>query len=188
MGPLEQIFDSIRDVIQGHWVKFVTGLAFMAFGWYLGKRRARAEWRKKEFYGRLNVSLNILKPGEPLLIRTLLEKSCEEIFLNKVAVETVVDAARKTTERNPILPLPKKDYWYYLNAVLNEVAEMCAAGAIRTRKIRAMTVRKDVLTNLPAEPPAFERPWHNNRWDTLKILAEQYKADPELFMEVELSV
>ena len=213
MGPLEQIFDSIRDVIQGHWVKFVTGLAFMALGWYLGKRRARAEWRKKEFYGRLNVSLNILKPGEPLLIRTLLEKSCEEIFLNKVAVETIVDAARKTTERNPLLPLPKKDYWYYLNAVLNEVAEMCAAGelrrdlgqpvvtgrylicltseaagAIRTRKIRAMTIRKDVLTNLPAEPPTFERPWHNNRWDTLKILAEQYKVDPEQFMEVELSV
>jgi hypothetical protein len=63
-----------------------------------------------------------------------------------------------------------------------------AAGAIRTRKIRAMTIRKDVLTHLPAEPPAFERPWHNNRWDTLKILAEQYKADPEQFMEVELSV
>jgi hypothetical protein len=63
-----------------------------------------------------------------------------------------------------------------------------AAGSIRTRKIRAMTVRKDVLTNLPAEPPAFERPWHNNRWDTLKILAEQYKANPEQFMEVELSV
>ena len=51
-----------------------------------------------------------------------------------------------------------------------------------------MTIQKDVLTNLPAEPPAFERPWHNNRWDTLKILAEQYKADPEQFMEVELSV
>ena len=60
------------------------------------------------------------EPGKPLLIRTLLEKSCEEIFLNKVAVETIVAAARKTTERNPLLPLPKEDYWYYLNAVLNE--------------------------------------------------------------------
>jgi hypothetical protein len=213
MGALEEVFDFIRDVIAGHWVKFLTGLGFMAVGWWIGKRRARAEWRKKQFYDRLNVSLNILKPGEPLLIRTLVEKSCEEIFLNKVAVETVIDAARRTTERNPILPLPKHDYWYYLNAVLNEMAEkfsvgelkrdlgqpvttgrylICltseAAGAIRTRKIRAMTVRKDVLLNLPAEPPPFERPWHSNRWDTLKALAEEYKRDPEQFMEVELSV
>lgn len=210
---LQQFFDSVRDLIQDHWIKFLTGIGFMALGWFIGKRRARAEWRRKDFYGRLNVSLNVLQPGKPLLIRTLIEKSCEEIFLNKVAVETVMDAARHTTEKNPILPLPKDDYWYYLNSVLNEMAEkfaagelqrdlgkpvvsatylVCltseAAGAIRTRKIRAMTIRKDVLTALPAEPPAFERPWHNNRWDTLKILAEQYKANPEQFMEVELSV
>ena len=213
MGALEQLFDFVRDTIQGHWVKFATGLAFMALGWFLGKRRARSQWQKKQFYDRLNVSLNILQPGKPLLIRTLIEKSCEDVFLNKVAVETVLSAARKTTERNPILPLPKSDYWYYLNAVLNELAEkfavaelkrdlgqpvvtekylICltseAAGAIRTRKIRAMTIRKDVLTALPAEPPAFERPWHSNRWDTLKILAEEYRRDPEQFMEVELSV
>ena len=213
MGPLEQIFDFIRDLIHGHWVKFITGLLFLAIGWIIGKRRARSEWRKKEFFGRLNVSLNILKPGEPLLIRTLLEKSCEEIFLNNVAVETVVAAARTTTEKDPIIKLPKEDYWYYLNAVLNELAEqfslgelkrdmgqpvvtvkylICltseAAGAIRTHKIRAMTIRKDVLINLPIEPPAFERPWHSNRWDTLKILAELYKADPDKFMEVDLSI
>jgi hypothetical protein len=213
MGVLQEVFDSVRDLIAGHWVKFLTGLAFMAVGWWIGKRRARAEWRKKQFFDRLNISLNILTPGQPLLIRTLVEKSCQEIFLNKVAVETVLDAAKRTTERNPILPLPRNDYWYYLNAVLNEMAEkfsvgelrrdlgqpvttgrylICltseAAGAIRTRKIRAMTVRKEVLLNLPADPPPFERPWHSNRWDTLKVLADEYRRDPEQFMEVELSV
>ena len=71
MGPIEQVFDFIRDLIQGHWVKFLTGLAFMAVGWFIGKRRARSEWRKKEFFGRLNVALNILVRGEPLRIRTL---------------------------------------------------------------------------------------------------------------------
>jgi hypothetical protein len=213
MDVLRQVLDFVRDQIHDHWLKFLMGLAFMAIGWMLGKRRARAEWRKKEFFSRLNVSLNIIQPGQPLLIRTLIEKSCDDIFLNKVAVETIIAAARKTTSRNPILPLPKDDYWYYLNAVLNEMAEKFAlgelkrdlgqpivsarylicltsehAGTLRTHKIRAMTIRKDVLTALPAERPPLERTWHDTRWETLKILAEQYQANPDEFMEVELAV
>ena len=213
MGALEQVLASLRDLIVDHWVKFLTGLGFMAVGWLIGKRRARAEWRKKEFYGRLNVSLNILEPGQPLRIRTLIEKSCQDVFLNKVAVETVLAAARETTVSDPILPLPKEDYWYYLNAVLNELAEkfavgtlkrdlgkpvstavylICltseAAGDVKTRKVRAMTIRKDVLLALPETPPPFERESHHNRWDTLKVLAARYRTRPEQFLEVELSV
>ena len=210
---LQQVFDFIRDQIIDHWVKFLTGLAVLAVGWFLGKRRARADWRRKTFYDRLNVSLNIVEPGKPLLIRTLLEKSCQEVFLNKVAVETVVAAAQRTSAGNPILPLPKDDYWYYLNAVLNELAERFAtgelkrdlgvpvvtkrylicltsevAGDIRTRKLRAMVVGKALLESLPADPPEFERPWHHNRWDTLKVMAAAYRENPHQFLEMEISV
>ena len=213
MSVLEQVFAFLRDQIIDHWVKFLTGLAVLAVGWFLGKRRARSEWKRKTFYDRLNVSLNIIEPGKPLRIRTLLEKSCQEVFLNKVAVETVIAAGQRTTARNPILPLPKDDYWYYLNAVLNELAERFApgevkrdlgvpvvtkkylicltsevAGDLRTRKLRAMVIGKELLESLPAEPPEFERPWHHNRWDTLKVMAQAWRENPHEFLEMEISV
>jgi hypothetical protein len=210
---LEQFLAAISDFIHDNWVKFLTGLALMAVGWLLGKRRARAEWKNKEFLHRLNVSLNILKAGQPLLIRTILEKACSDIFLNAVAVEKVTAAARKTTEQQPLLPLPKEDYWYYLNAVLNEVAErfshgelkrdlgeavrtekylICltseASGEIRTRKVRAMLIQKRVLESLPAEPPRFEHPSHTFRWQTLKILADEWRKNPHHFLEMDISL
>jgi len=209
---VEDILSVLSGYLHDHWIKFVTAGAFMVAGWFLGKRRARAEWRKKEFLGRLNISLNIVRDGK-LLIRTLIEKSCEEIFLNAVAVEAVTDAARRTTAADPILPLPEADYWHYLNAVLNEVSEKFAegelrrdmglpvtkevyllcltcesAGEMKTRKIRAMMVRKSALENLPTEAPALESPSHSTRWETLRQLAGAWKATPQRFLAVELCV
>ena len=203
---IETIFDHLND----NWVKFVTAGLFMAVGWFFGKRRARAEWHKKEFLGRLNVSLNMIRDGK-LLLRTMLEKSCEEIFLNQVAVTAVLEAARHTTAEDPLLPLPKDDYWYYLNSVLNEVAEKFAegqlrrdletpartetylicltcevAGEMKTRKIRAMMIRRKLLENLPTEQPILERPTHNVRFRTLTQLAAAWKATPERFIEMEI--
>jgi hypothetical protein len=168
--------------------------------------------KKGEFLDRLNISLNTLVGGK-LLIRTLVEKSCRDVFLNKVAAVAISSASRKTTPADPLLPLPAGDYWYYLNSVLNEVAErfaegavkrdmglpvtierylICltseAAGEIRTRKVRAMVVQKKLLTNLPAEPPKFERPTHSVRWESLKILSAIYAKSPEKFLDIEICV
>ena len=137
----------------------------------------------------------------------LIEKGC----YRKAAAKTVVATAKRTTEDDPILPLPKGDCWQYLNAVLNEVSERFAAGHIkrdlglpfergeyllcltceraglvRTHKIRGMLVRKSLLTNLPEEEPEYESPWHVTRWDTLRHLAQQYEKNPHQFMEVEI--
>lgn len=209
---MQEIIETIFEHLEAHWVKFVTAAAFMALGWYFGKRRARAEWRRKEFFDRLNVSLNSFRDGK-LLIRTLLEKTAQEVFLNSVASETVIDAARKTTEENPILPLPEDDYWYFLNAVLNEVAEkfsegqirrdaggsvvtcmytLCltseCAGDIKTRKVRAMLVQTALLDNLPEKAPAFEQQNHATRWMTLNQLAAARKKHPHQFLDVEICV
>uniref|UniRef100_A0A7C2K1T3 Uncharacterized protein n=1 Tax=Schlesneria paludicola TaxID=360056 RepID=A0A7C2K1T3_9PLAN len=210
---LEQLNEFLSDQIHDHWLKVLMGLGLMLVGWFLGKYRARGEWRRREFFHRLNVSLNILQPGQPLRIRTLIEKPCSEIFLNSAASEAVLAAARRTTATNPLLPLPKDEYWFYLNAVVNEVAEKFAVGELRrdlglpvtmakylicltcenvgelrTRKIRAMVIKKSTLQSLPKEVPTFENPWHKTRWETLQILSAEYAKNPHQFIELELAV
>jgi hypothetical protein len=210
--PVEQIWDSVLTYLKDHWVQLLVAVGSAGLGWVFGKRRARSQWRKREFYDRLNVSLSSIRDGK-LLIRTLIEKRCDEVFLNRVATETVLAAAHRTTADDSLLSLPEDDYWFYLNAVLNEVAEhfaegqlrrdaggevVCAtyllcltcenAGGIRTRKVRAMMVQKTLLENLPSETPRFESPTHSTRWDTLRQLAAARKTYPGRFLEVEICV
>lgn len=210
---IEQFLALIAGFIHDNWVDVLIGFVFMALGWFFGKRRAQSNWRKREFLHRLNVSLNLLAPNQPLQIRTLLEKSCDAVFLNAVATENVSKAARHTRSDNPLLPLPQADYWQYLNAVLNEVAEkfsinevrrdlglpvtrgtylICltckCAGEMRTRKVRAMVIQKKHLENLPETQPNFEHATHITRWETLKVHAQQYKKNPWQFLEVELCI
>jgi hypothetical protein len=207
---MQDLIRTLVEQIEEHWIKFVTAALFMGIGWFFGKRRARGEWARREFLDRLNVSLTTVSGGT-LLIRTIIEKSCREVFLNVVAAEAINVAARRTTLDNPILPLPKDDYWYYLNAILNEVAEKFSAGQIkrdlglpvetaryaicltceragtvRTQKVRAMMVRKELLQSLPPETPRFESPTHAVRWETLQFLAKAYREQPHQFLEVEL--
>lgn len=209
----DQFFSAISDFIHDNWMKVLTGFVLMGLGWFFGKRKARSDFRKREFFHRLNVSLNLLLPGEPLQIRTILEKTCGEVFLNAVATDTVATAARRTRADNPLLPLPQADYWFFLNAVLNEIAEkfsvgevrrdlglpatrgkylICltceCAGEMRTRKVRAMVILKKHLDNLPETQPVLEHASHITRWETLKVMSEQYKKNPWQFIELDLSV
>ena len=207
---MSELIETLFEQFEEHWVKFITAALFMGVGWFFGKRRAKSEWAKKEFLDRLNVSLTSIDDGT-LKIRTIIEKACQEVFLNTVAAEAINAAARQTTEDNPLLPLGEDDYWYYLNAVLNEIAEKFAegqirrdlglpvevgtylicltcekAGAVRTQKVRAMVVRKSLLANLPEKTPKFESPNHSTRWETLQFLAKTWKTAPHQFLEVEL--
>lgn len=209
---MDEILKTITDAFFNHWGKVAVGATFMVVGWLAGWWRARQNWKKKEFFGRINFSLNSIH-DETLKIRTIMEKSCEEVFLNKVAVSTILDAASRTTESDPIVPLPTDDYWFYLNAALNEVSEKFAEGfmrrdaghdltastyvlcltnekdgAIRTRKVRAMLIRKEDLLNLPEEVPQLESKNHMTRWRTLQHMAETFAAKPQQFFEVELVI
>jgi len=209
---MDDFLKTVSDYIQQHWLKAVTAAVFLGIGWLFGKYRARQQWEKKEFLDRLNISLNTIADGK-LLIRTLAEMPCEEVFLNSVAVKRLLAAAGKTTEADPIVPFAKDDYWYYLNSVLNEISEQFAlgllkrdmgvdvrketyvlcitnecAGDLRTRKIRAMVIKKSLLTGLPEKPPAFESPNHHTRWKTLGQLAAAYEKDRFRFLEMEICV
>lgn len=206
---------SVWQFVEDKWIEVLGGILLAGIGWWLGRSRSRSQWQKREFLDRLNVSLNILRPGQPLQIRTLLEKKCDEIFLNATGVENVLRAARHTKPDNPLLPLPAEEYWFYLNAVLNELSERFAygqirrdmglpvtlcqyvicltcecAGELRTRKVRAMVIQKQTLEQLAAKQltmPTLERPSHTTRWDTLEILAAEYLKRPYQFLEIELA-
>ena len=207
---MDKIVEAVTDLIEDHWVTFLTGLGVMAIGWIVGNWRAKRRWEKKEFFDRLNVSLNSISDGT-LRIRTILEKTCLDVFLNSVAAAEIVDAAQKTTEQDATLPLPKADYWYYLNSVLNEVAEKFAAGVVRrdmgletkstrylicltnecagdvrTRKVRAMLVQKSLLEKLPEKCPKLEAASHATRWQTLQRLAAELQKSPWKFLEMEI--
>ena len=209
---MEDFISTVRDLATQHGIKVLSAAAFTGAGWLIGRWRASQSWKKREFFNRLNISLNSLHDGK-LLIRTVLEKTCEDILLNKVAVERLIKAAQQTTKDNPLIPVPKDDRWFYLNAVLNELSETFAAGLfrreagkphdafrylicltnecdgeVRTRKVRAMVIRKDSLINLPKEQPMLESPNHGIRWKTLQQMQKQYTADPTNFIEAEIVV
>jgi hypothetical protein len=130
-------------------------------------------------------------------------------------VDKVEAAARATTADKPVMPIPKDDRWFLLNFVLNAVAEHFVAGHIRQdtgqpvttvryalfltcelvgderiRKVRAMLVRQDLLTDFPYldTMPRLENPWHADRIKTLRYAAELYKKEPDNFLTLEVCV
>lgn len=209
---IDQFLHTVQDYIKDHAVKLITGLVLMAIGWFFGRQRAAAAWKKQEFLDRINLSLNTIDNGT-LKIRTLSEKRCIEVFLNSVAAAKIRTFAEKTTVSDPMLPIPADEIWFFLNSVLNDLSEQFAegllkrdmgvavktaiyvialtcecAGEMRTRKIRAMVIQKSLLQNLPKELPQFEGPNHRTRWATLQALAAEYAKNPNRFLEVELVV
>ena len=190
-----------------------TVVSFVAGRWW-GKHRARKEWQRKQFLGRVMVSLNSFA-DDTLKIRTIFERSLEEVFLNPVAIDKVRRASLLTKVDNPLLPMEPKDRWYLLNFVLNAVAEkFCTqlvrfdagqplkpvaylvfltcevVGEDRIRKVRAMMVRKDVLADFPYRDgmPKLEQQWHEDRILTLRRAAELYKQEPDNFLTLEVYV
>lgn len=211
-SPMQQLVEVIEDLISDHWLKILTAVGFSLMGWSVAHWRASQSWQRREFFERINFSLSSISDGT-LRIRTLSEKSCTEIFLNEYAIRQLSKLMAQTTPEDPVVPIPKDDCWYFLNAVLNELSEQFAtgliareagktvgsaqylicltnecAGDIRTRKLRAMVVRHDLLLNLPEETPAFESPTHAIRWKTLQQLNLRYAKEPWRFLELELVV
>src|SRR5262249_55453825 len=158
----------------------ISTVASFVLGRWWGSRRARREGEKKHFFGRINISLNLFTEGR-LKIRTIFERSLEEVFLNGVAVEKIRAASLRTTIDDPLLPLAKEDCWYLLNFVLNAVAEHFSAGVVRQdaghpvrtvnyaicltcevvgedriRKVRAMLIRQELLQDFPYQAKMTE--------------------------------
>jgi hypothetical protein len=190
-----------------------TVVSFLA-GRIWGAYRARQQWARKDFLGRIIVSVNLLQEGK-LRIRTIMEHPLETIFPNALAVEKIRAAAEKTTKDNPMMPIHKEDCWFLLNFVLNSVAEHFTAGVVkmdaglpvtkvryalfltcevlgeeRIRKVRALMLRKELLETFPYEDtmPELENPWHADRIVTLRRAVSAFKTNPEYFLFLEVCV
>ena len=190
-----------------------TVLSFVAGRWW-GRYRARQQWQQKQFLGRIIVSLNTFADGW-LKIRTVFERSLEEVFLNPVAIEKVRSGSLRTTPDNPLIPIAKEDRWFLLNFVLNAVAERFSTGMVcydagqplkpvtylifltsevvgedRLRKVRAMMLRKELLLNFPYldSMPQLEQQWHRDRISTLRRAVEMYQKEPDNFLPIEIYV
>ena len=206
--------DFTRRIIVTVLVAAVTSAATFFFTWWWARRRALKQWASKEFLDRIIVSINIFADGY-LKIRTVLERSLDEVFLNRVAVQKVLAAAKATSVDKPVMPVPREDRWFLLNFVLNAVAEHFVAGHIkqdagqpvttvkyalfltcelvgdeRIRKVRAMLVRADLLADFPYKDsvPKLENPWHEDRIRTLRHAAELYAKEPDNFLVLEVCV
>lgn len=204
----------VKRVVVTILVAATTSTATFFAGRWWGRYKAGRQWAAKEFLDRVIVSLNIFADGA-LKIRTVLERSVHEVFLNRVATEKVEAAARATTPDKPVLAIAKADRWFLLNFVLNAVAEHFVAGNIRQdvgqpvtvvkyalfltcehvgderiRKIRAMLIRHDMLAGFPymTGMPRLENPWHEDRIKTLRYAADLYQKEPDNFLTLEVCV
>lgn len=209
---MKQIFESLWEYFAGNWPELIWIVAAAGVASYLAGKRSRSQWNRRDFLDRLNVSLTSVRDGK-LKIRTILEMNVNDIFLNRSAAARIVELSKRTTQADPLIPIPEQDLWYYLNAVLNEISERFAVGHlradagmetnsqeylvcltcertgdVRTQKIRAMAVRKALLENLPTEEPSYESPNHATRWKTLRFMADRYRKSPEQFLSIELSL
>jgi hypothetical protein len=193
---------------------FATSVLSFIVGRWWGNYQAKKQWQKKQFLGRIIVTLNSFTDGW-LKIRTIFERSLEEVFHNSVAIDKIRAASLRTTVDNPLLPIAKEDRWYLLNYVLNAVAERFSSdlmrydagqplrpvtyllfltcevlGDDRIRKVRAMMLRKDLLEQFPYHDsiPKLEHEWHSDRVVTLRRAAELYQKEPDNFISVEIYV
>jgi hypothetical protein len=167
MDFLQRFSESMRP----HWntiALIVTWVGIAIAYW-----RRRAQWRRKHFLARVNFSLNYVA-GDSLAMRTLLETTASQVWLNEYGVGLVNAAARRATIEQPFLLLPDPDDRDFANrAALNILSERFAEtylaaslgrptftvphvfgitcekyGDIRTLKLRVLVIAEQALVDL----------------------------------------
>lgn len=208
---MHELLELLNELIVDHWSKILAGVLFLFIGASIGRLRARREWKTRQFKDRLNISLNFIQ-GSTLAIRTFKEVYLREVIRNDTAVALVQKAAKKTTVESPILKLGE-DSWFVLNEVLNYISGimgpwllqegnagtqnyvLCLTyevdGPVRTRKVRAMLMKKHMLENWKETSRLIKlaSPNHQTRVNTLNALSYMWNGSyKEGFIELSLPV
>jgi hypothetical protein len=167
MDALWHFFEVIRPHLPLVTLAFTwAGIAYVAW-------RRRGQWRRKQFLAQVNFSLNYVA-GNDLAMRTLLETTAGQVWLNDYGVRLVLAAARKVSVGQPFLVLPDaKDQEFVVRAALNALSERFAEaylaaslglpvrtasyvfgiscekyGEIRTLKVRVLLIAEQTLNDL----------------------------------------
>src|ERR1700683_5010284 len=116
--------ETLKEVI--NWIIPHTAAIGLALTWagiawvYI---RRRSAWAQKEFADQVNFSLNYVI-NETLAMRTLLECTVKEVWLNEFGVKKVRAAASQTTETQPFVLLgDQADREFVNRAVQNTLSE-----------------------------------------------------------------
>jgi hypothetical protein len=167
MDHLLRFFEFMRP----HWNTAALVLTWLGIG--IAYLRRRSRWRKKQFLARVNFSLNYVA-GDGLAMRTLLESTANDVWLNEYGVALVLAAARRAPVEQPFLTLTDPDDRDFANrAVLNVLSERFAEtylaaslgrpvvtaphvfgitcekyGDIRTLKLRVLIMAEQTLVEL----------------------------------------
>lgn len=168
----------------------ITGFAL----WF----KARKEWKKSKFEGRINISLNTVDAGV-LRIRTLIEAPVKDVVLSAYARKLMKKASRRTTLKNEFLCFDdEKDSWLVYNEIRNTISglysEQLISAAIRGKKteekflialtwerdsetfiqkIRVLMIQESLLNRIHWEHVNPEVPWHAARLKALVKVKEQ---------------
>ena len=139
--------------------------------------KRRYDWRQRRFTQQVNFSLNSLTETNgtsTLLLRTLLEDSAAQVWINDYGVGRVLKAARRTTVENPFLQIAElRDRDLAMIAVLNVLSERFSDafvaqvlgipavtdtflfgltweryGEMKTQKLRVMVIKRSDLQTM----------------------------------------
>lgn len=172
METLLQIWDFIR----GHVSTIILILTWI--GIVLVYVRRRSDWMRKSFMSQVNFSLNFIQNGQ-LCLRTLLETTAPQVWLNSYGIRKVFKAASRTRPDQPFIILnDEEDMGFARRAVLNVLSEKFAEVYLaqgmglpvkiarfvfaitfenfpdmRTRKIRILIMEVESLKKLFIETP-----------------------------------
>ncbi len=113
------------DLLLDHWELALLVATWSVIGILAAKRRY--DWQQRRFAQQVNFSLNTLIDeggARMLLLRTLLEESAQQVWINDYGVRRVLKAARRTTVDRPFLQIADaRDRDMVMVAVLNVLSE-----------------------------------------------------------------
>jgi len=122
MNVLWEVIDYARQNIGFGTLGMLATWCGIAWVWY----RKRADWSRKEFLRQINFSVSYVADGK-LVIRTLLETSAQQVWLNDRGVQQIIRAAARTTPTQPFIRLADPgDMAFLYRAVLNVLSEKFA--------------------------------------------------------------
>jgi hypothetical protein len=204
------------DYMRPYWP--TVALAATWLGILLVFMQKRRHWGKKQFLGRVNLSVNYVLDGR-LAMRTLGERDASAIWPNEYGVSLVTRAAHKTTLDQPFIRLrDQKDVAFINRAVLNAVSEQFAPAYlaqalgvpvrtatflfaltyeryenIRTLKLRVLLIEEEPLRRLFGPAQEVNRldvkdAVYANRLQTLRLMHELYVKDPQALGRIEAAV